>query len=583
MSLPTYCSLQNKENKEYRCNEASKLKDDYSAPSCLFKLIKQEENVYAIQNQKNDKFFQHSISKMASTADSNGEYWKILPVSGYENVYTIQNMKNKEYMTHKASKLHDGSPGKGEYWIIEDRGTSVDLEESFYCTWQNKENHEYRGHEAKHLKEDPDIPEALFKMIKLGNGNYAMQSQGNYEFYQCHITSLASQVYGSCQQWELNKVLGGDNDYTIQNVSNDEYMTSKASELHDGTPGLKETWHMKKYEYVETSNWMKKNWGLLSDKPLSKICVPGSHDSGMYGYTYITKFATEQNTKTQLFDIQMQLMQGIRSFDFRPVWRNSEFYFAHYSKVDVVGYQGAIGKSIESALQQIAAFFADEAHQNELVIINFSHFLDWDHRDDDDDHRLSKDQQLKFVELLNKYIGHLLVKLDTKNLAAVSVGDLVRSGNIIAVFDDFPIVNKNEDIDLTKGLYPDKNLPMKGSYANTSDLDDMVDNQKSKMEKYPHDASKGAFLMELSWQLTLQGVENTDPVGHSILKLAKKANGALSTKMSKWLNNGVINETVYPNILQTDACFDQVTKAIAVSLAICEKVNQIQAKEPLLV
>ena len=218
--LPKYCSLQNKKNKEFRCNQASQLKKKYESPKCLMKLIKSGENIYVIKNMYNDEYFQSSITSMSSDVSSDKQLWNIESFAGVENGYTIQNLNNKKYMTNHAGKLHAGKPGEGEVWIIEKRANAVeeDLGNSYYGSLQNEKNKEYRTNRATHLSSSMEIPKCLFKMIKLTNGNYGIQSQESYEFFQSSIGTMTNSIDGEKQEWKIDPVNNQDKIFTIQNV-----------------------------------------------------------------------------------------------------------------------------------------------------------------------------------------------------------------------------------------------------------------------------------------------------------------------------------------------------------------------------
>lgn len=577
MRLPKLCSLQNVQNEKYRCNHATKLESHYESPQSLFELLPHGDDTYAIKNVDNGEFYQCHITSLVSNVEGDCQLWKILPDAENVNAYTIQNVGNGKYMTSSASKLHEGRPGKSEQWVIEARGEAQqDLGQSFYGFLKNKNNGKYRCNQASKLKSTPSIPDCLTKFIKYDDGSYGIQNQDNYEFFQSSIMSMSKRVTSNTQKWHLISANDGTkNDYFIKNVENNEYMTSKAGQLHSGAPGDDEVWVIERYDCSQTSSWMGQNTELLSNKLLSEICFPASHDTGTYKEIYQTKYGVQAVTKTQIFDIQMQLMQGVRKLDLRPVLWNGDFYTAHYDDINkhsdtaksfAVGFQGAAGVALFDAFKQVEAFIS--ANKHELVILKFSHFINWMNRDDREDYGLTPEQASMFISLLQEVLGQYLIKGNAKNLTCLTINELLSKGNIIAVFpDDY------YGIDPLNGVWSSKQLPGVGGYSNMKNVNDMVVDQEKKLRSKSHrDAS---FLMNLSWQLTLSTSSNISgaTMGYpTILSFAKKANSELSPAISQWLVEGVINENYYPNTLQTDSCYEEQTQAVMLSLAITRQV-----------
>ncbi|MFA8300888.1 MAG: hypothetical protein ACEPOV_12045 [Hyphomicrobiales bacterium] len=570
MNLPKLGSLQNLSNKEYRCSEASKLKKEYSSPACLFKLEMVKPGLYSIMNMKNQKYFQNTIKTMASAVKSDKQLWRFID-QGNGNC-AIQNVYNNEYMTKHASQL-SSKIGGAELWRVadrEDKSLYPVYEESFYGGLKNKKTSEYRNDHAKQMSSSFKIPNCLYKMIKLGNGNYLLQNQDNYEYLQSSIGSMAKIFNSDKQEWILAKT---DNAYTIQNVKNKEYMTNKASQLSSKVKGDGEKWTFPSISTERTEAWMKKYSYLIGSLPLSKICMPGSHDTGTFIQTYGTTWGTVRNTKTQIFDMQMQLMQGIRYFDIRPAYYKEEFHTVHCSNMGgSLGYQGAIGMSLSEAFLQLDAFL--KQHSDELVILSFSHFMNWDNRNKDP--KLTPEQQTKFLNLVKETLGDHLFCDGYSSLPKKIFNNIIKKGNVIALFNDIDIKESDSDI----GFWKKSAFHSKGGYSNTNNLSKMISNndpehpgQLQKLQSHNREKETTPFMFLLSWQLTLQGIQNV--AGKSILDLAAEANKALNPTLSEWMSNGIINENVYPNIINTDACYNEKTHAVGLSVEICKLINKL--------
>jgi hypothetical protein len=536
-------------------------------------LIKSGENLYAIRNEANEEYFQDTITTMSSQISSDAQLWIIEPYEGLANAYTIQNAKNLKYMTNKASQLHKGTPGSGEIWIIQNRQVVIreDLADSYYASLQNDQNSEYRTNRATELSATMTIPTRLFKMVLLENGRYGIQNQGNYEFLQSHISTMATGIVDDGQEWNVEPVSGKAGLHTLQSEKNKEYMTRKASQLHGGTPGKDEYWRIAQYPYLETASWMRDNWSLVADRPLNRICVPGSHDSGTYTYTALTLFGAVSTTKTQIFDIQMQLMQGIRVFDLRPALHDGRFFTYHATNVlDAGALQGAIGPSMEAIFAQVRAFAGKPEHKQELIVLNFTHALRWSGAGHE--RALSADQKRQFVEQVKAQLGDLLIRRKATQLTELTCSNLLTSrATVICLFADDEFGTTEGETE--EGIWNSKYFRMKGSYSDTDNLNQMINgtngtearSQHSKLQSSNRSlpANKESFMFELCWQLTLPW-----PSSSSILSLASEANPALGPTLTQWMNSQVINKSVYPNIINTDACQESDTKAVELCIAI---------------
>jgi hypothetical protein len=321
------------------------------------------------------------------------------------------------------------------------------------------------------------------------------------------------------------------------------------------------------------SNWMTENWDLLGNKKLNRICVPGSHDSGTFQTTSATNYSSERNTRTQLGNIEQQLQQGIRYFDLRPALYKDDFYTAHYSYIPTLDlhYQGAIGVSLKEAFDQIRSFVGKPQNENELIILDFSHFIDWDHRDDHPNFDSSLME--RFETFIQTHLGAVLVrgKVDD-DLANEVLNDLIHGAgagrrNVIARSDDFARTAESA----RAGLWSAFSLGTSGGYSNTNDPAKMKSDQLSQLTLAPH--SKGSGLFQLCWQLTLDASQNVAPTASSILDLANKANPDLYPTVTEWMSRKYIDGDTFPNIINTDFCDEAKTKAVELSLSICNSVN----------
>ena len=431
----------------------------------------------------------------------------------------------------------------------------------------------YRCREARTLRSPKEysLPDCEFQLVKKGIDTYSIRSIANNEYFNSSIGTMAPTDDSAHQHWKILQV-AQPNIYTIQNVWNHGYMTAKAGHLHDvksgEQPGVSEHWYIESLvPDASTSSWMTRNWELIGNRSLDRICLPGSHDSGTFNEKMETMFASERNTRTQLFDIRLQLMQGIRVFDLRPAYYDGQFYTAHYSNVAVFGPQGAIGVSLASAFDQVAAFAAEEGNSKELIILNFSHFSTW--ASPEVYSGLSEKNEQAFRDLVRQKLSSWLVCGTPDALLARTLDELITGGgesrgNVIAVSTTF-----GPDGTQTRlGLWNKSYFPTRGGYSHSSEVPAMAATQLKNLRTFSHADSK--FIFELCWQLTLSDMGSTPLGGHSIVGLADVANPELSPTVMKWMTGiePVITTDHYPNAINTDACLESVTQAVQLSISI---------------
>jgi hypothetical protein len=115
------------------------------------------------------------------------------------------------------------------------------------------------------------------------------------------------------------------------------------------------------------STWMQANLGSLGGRTLRRLCMPGTHDSGMSTIGTCTFFGTAEVTQTQTQGILGQLQRGARSFDIRPVISDGKFVTGHYSYITALSdWQGCNGQSIADIISDINSFTSGAA---ELIIL----------------------------------------------------------------------------------------------------------------------------------------------------------------------------------------------------------------------
>ncbi len=314
--------------------------------------------------------------------------------------------------------------------------------------------------------------------------------------------------------------------------------------------------------------WMHANLGVLGNRSLRHLCIPGSHDAGMSTLNSGTAFAKPCNAITQTKSVLSQLHAGARYFDIRPVISGGQFYTGHYSPTPTFGWQGATGQSLDSIIDDVNSYTA--ANQ-ELVVLYLSHDA-------------NTDLGSLFLPLTQAHWNLLLSKLlrlnhrfvapnpTTVDLTALTLGNFIGSQAAVVV------VVQPSDSTITlgsfanQGFYTPRSFPVFDSFANTDLLDQMqTDQLTNKLPVQRPDPDAGYFL--LSWTLT-QSVaaalrcpvfvptDNTPPIFYaSVLDLAAKAWPALYQNVLP-----VCNRQTYPNILDIDNVQSPDVAALAMAV-----------------
>lgn len=334
--------------------------------------------------------------------------------------------------------------------------------------------------------------------------------------------------------------------------------------------------------------WMTQTWDTIAKKPLSSVCLPGSHDSGTAVSINPSKGSTLCNTQTQSLDILGQLNAGVRFFDFRPCYPASggEPYLTHFRTIAGVGTWGALGQTLQNALGNVLSFIQQPCGQNEIIVLKFSHMAALGAKP-------GPMSSTQFQNIVNMVQGMLKSYLyyssnTTINLNQTNLIGLTRppGPTVIALFDVgysgaegyfFP----KDLIDPAKGIfaYGDTNVSnvsypimpnflLFDSYSNSNIFSTMVADQKAKLAAFKPNATQ-SFL--LSWTLTCQSMNCTGGVVGKktgigcIINMARAANPLLSGTVFNWVNDETITTGRMPNILYVDFCGEFADESMAVA------------------
>ena len=310
-------------------------------------------------------------------------------------------------------------------------------------------------------------------------------------------------------------------------------------------------------------------WMTTSEKiqqsSLAEITISGAHDAGMGKITQCSTYAGSDVTKTQDRSFIQMLNSGTRYFDIRPIInKKGKMYLGHFSwigeDINIIGIkkmtlrnEGCFGYSVDEMLDDVKTFVSDKKNK-EVIILNFSHFMNFKKFDNKDSHFDQEDFKSLQNKINNKLNGHLV--LSNKNFINTKLRKLTHDGaKVIVIFDTDGYEGKD-------GIYSQKYLNLYDSYSNTNDFGKMKTNQFNKMREH----SKSKYFV-LSWTLTQsknQAIGCMIPfnagkeLGYncsSINSLSNIANDHLSEIKSK-----IVETKQYPNVIYTDYNSDKQTE-----------------------
>ncbi len=302
--------------------------------------------------------------------------------------------------------------------------------------------------------------------------------------------------------------------------------------MHPANGGSFQRWE----QQIARATWLS---GLRDDLTLAQLCVPGSHDAGMYEldqsltlgdqawYLQMAELATKLNVFTNLWNLITgkkaeltgavamiakrlgltqslnaydQLRAGSRFFDLRPTYRaDTRAFHVQHGK--------AVGPRLHKVLDDVVRFIRE--HKSEMVVLEFSHF------------GLDKAQEQAFLDLLTKHVPAELrlalprtapataaVAAHPTLLASVPLREL--RGKVIVVLDDDQRFAQQLQGTGLPGVYRlPTNLPVLDDYANAQDFNKMLQDQAGKFRKFGQGAAQRAAqqpaepkLFMLNWTLT---------------------------------------------------------------------------------
>ncbi|KAL2128648.1 hypothetical protein VTI74DRAFT_8894 [Chaetomium olivicolor] len=129
-------------------------------------------------------------------------------------------------------------------------------------------------------------------------------------------------------------------------------------------------------------NWMRQMYGVIQDRPVRHLIMPGTHDAGMSKITNkIVSIGSEQNTQNQGINIYDQLRAGSRWFDLRVgsihpndnAGQNNGFWVMHVNDEMATLAIGNTGESLEEVISEVNHFTAE--NPGEIIFLTFRYLI----------------------------------------------------------------------------------------------------------------------------------------------------------------------------------------------------------------
>ncbi|KAF3918601.1 hypothetical protein AA313_de0202715 [Arthrobotrys entomopaga] len=323
------------------------------------------------------------------------------------------------------------------------------------------------------------------------------------------------------------------------------------------------------------TSWMHASLPSIGNRPLKRICMPGTNSSGMCEQTGAgTAFANDDRCCTQWQNIHGQLVAGARYLDIQPCIKMSEDggsfqymcgRFDNTGAQALMGCQGVSGLYIQDVIDQINQFLYDEDNE-ELVIINLSRgcnveegyreFTDYEW------HRLfdmliDPKTGLQYIWTAPKgFKGHTA---EIKSVWSYTLNDFIGKGTkgaAVVIISESCYVTPESSYAM-KGIF---NKSQGDIYKSPTNSDSYTKVEQDQLEKmYNHGLlSSDDQLFALSWTCSPPDMDDTDGLD-GILRVH-------GDKMNKEIYSSVVpkvNQLVFPNILLVDCIggFDAKNKS----------------------
>lgn len=250
-----------------------------------------------------------------------------------------------------------------------------------------------------------------------------------------HYPSKHDTIYDSQHAFAEGSQLTGLKAYRAQNEKEQleikyQIFTQSTAFWHNGTtyPLIRRD---KKYYPKKFSNWMESNLGILRDKKLYEICIPGSHDSTTYTLGRIGWSPPQFGVaRCQSKNLEKQLELGVRLFDLRLIWYNDEIYLHHgdYTSNDYYTIP------LKDAIKTFSSFL--KKHTKEIIFLMF-----WQRPSNKNGEYWSAEHDDETIELIKNTFNEKLITKEEVNNTFKEV--LNKNKNVLIFYNNY---NKKQKI-----------------------------------------------------------------------------------------------------------------------------------------
>jgi len=289
-------------------------------------------------------------------------------------------------------------------------------------------------------------------------------------------------------------------------------------------------------------DWMTELREEYPDKKIlfSDICMPGSHDAGMYILRSCLIGANTCNTQTQELNLYQQLEAGYRVFDIRPVKKGEMYYVQHTTDCGGLGCQGDYLDYIFNYTNQFLEKY------NEVIIFEVSHICGFD----------TKEDTVAFFNMAKKILGDKIYT-ETEyesnfydwSLEKI-LGENPKHGKIILMFED----NWSNNIEMRQqGYFSENIMHLEGGWSNKNEYGALKTDQLAKFKNYQPESPK---IFQFSYQMTQDAMMavacGITGNAKSIRQLAQESNTDFPLVIDDLIQTGEINSGKIPNIFWCD-------------------------------
>lgn len=287
-------------------------------------------------------------------------------------------------------------------------------------------------------------------------------------------------------------------------------------------------------------DWMS---GLIENYPekdilFSEICLPGSHDAGMYILRKCSFGANPCNTQTQHLDMYDQLSAGYRIFDLRPALVGGEIYAQHATECGGLGCQGDFMENIFEMTNEFLENY------NEVVIFQLGHFCG-----------ISGNDTI-FLKMLEETLGDKIYR-ETEYLENMYdwslqkvLGEKPQSGKVILIFENGM---SNTVTNRSNGYFSSSIKNFVGGWSNKNIYSELKEDQ---LRRYTNYQPISPMLFQFSYQMTQDekmaiACALGDQSG-SIKSFSVQTNSDFPLVIDSLIQSGEINSNKLPNVFWTD-------------------------------